>query len=172
MGPPGAGATTLARLIAGRWGLPHLDTDDYYWIQTADLPFRRKRNSAHRWQLLEADLLACPGGWALSGFPGGWGDALREALTSVYYLWAPPEVRLKRIEVRETARYGAARIQPGGDLHGVYLKFLDWAATYDEDIPNRRSRAADRAWLDSLACPVYELNAALSLSELADTCPA
>ena len=38
MGASGAGVTTLGRALADTLGLPHHDTDDYYWRPT-DPPY-------------------------------------------------------------------------------------------------------------------------------------
>lgn len=158
LGAPGAGVTTLGKTLAERLGIPHFDTDDFHWFTGDDLPYRRRRNPEHRRQLL-AQALSSSDDWALSGALCGWGDVFIPQFDAVVWLWAPVEIRLARIRERERLRYGAERLAPGGDLHGVYEKFLRWAADYDADTGNIRSRARELEWLAALPCPVLRCNA-------------
>lgn len=148
-GAPGAGVTTLGRSLSDRLGMPVFDTDDYYWFTDDPLPYRRKRNPEHRLRLLTADLDQEPT-YIVSGALLGWGTPLLDRFDLVVYCWRPQSVRLERIHARETARYGAERLAPGGDLHTVFEKFLQWAADYDHAPPTQlRGRAAETAWLES-----------------------
>jgi hypothetical protein len=77
--------------------------------------------------------------------------------TAVVWLGLPAELRLARIEARELARYGAARLEEGGDLAGVYEKFKVWALNYDQpDQSAIRSRTVELQWLSALSCPVWQ----------------
>ncbi len=158
LGPPGSGTTTLGKALAGHYGWAHLDTDDFYWFTDDPLPYRRRRNPEHRLRLLTEALGRQPD-WVLSGAVCGWGDVLIPQFDAVIWLWAPSEVRIARIGARERLRYGAERIEPGGDLHAVFTKFCDWAAGYEEDTGNIRSRAMELLWLQKLPCPVLQLEA-------------
>jgi len=164
-GAPGSGASALGKALADRLGFPHFDTDDYYWFTVDELPYRRKRNAEHRRRLLQQDLEKTPR-WVLSGALCGWGDVFIPEFEAVFYLWLPARIRLERIRERETRRYGAARLEPGGDLHTVYCKFRDWAVGYDLDSGNRRSRVAELQWLEQLRCPVWRLEEELPLDVL------
>lgn len=152
-GAPGSGVSTRGRALAERLGYAFFDTDDYYWFTDDALPYRRKRNAEHRLRLLQADL-ARHDRWVLAGALCGWGDALIPQFDLVIYRWLPASIRLERIRARETARYGAERLAPGGDLHGVFEKFLTWAAAYDTAGAEQRGRARDEAWLAGLPCRV------------------
>ncbi|MEQ1747393.1 MAG: AAA family ATPase [Saprospiraceae bacterium] len=157
-GAPGAGTTTLAKALAQRLGCAFFDTDDYYWFTDDPLPYRRKRNPEHRLRLLRADLEQA-GNCVVSGALLGWGDTLLPGFDAVVYRWLPTETRLERIRQRETARYGAERIALGGDLHGVFEKFMLWAADYDQ-APETRQRGllAEEAWLkNGCEAPVLRL---------------
>jgi adenylate kinase family enzyme len=155
-GAPGSGCTTLARALAKYLKIRHLDTDDYHWFTEDALPYRRRRNPEHRRQLLARDLAAAES-WVLSGALCGWGDVFAPQFQAVVYCWLPAEIRLARIRARETARYGAERLAPGGDLHAVFEKFCAWAAAYDEDSGNLRSRLRELEWLGNLPCPTLRL---------------
>lgn len=168
-GAPGAGTTTLGKALAQRIGCAFFDTDDYYWFTDDPLPYRRKRNPEHRLRLLSADLEQA-GDCVVSGALLGWGDALLPGFHAVVYRWLPAEIRLERIRQRETARYGAARIAPGGDLHGVFEKFLLWAADYDHAPETRqRGRLAEMAWIENeCQTPVLRLNDDLPVADLVE----
>lgn len=165
LGAPGSGVTTLGRALAGQLNIRHFDTDDYHWFTDDALPYRRRRNPDHRRQLLTKDLDAAPD-WVLSGALCGWGDVYIPRFETVVYLWLPAEIRLRRIRERELSRYGADRIEPGGDLHGVFEKFCTWAAAYDEDSGNLRSRTHELEWMETLQCPVLRLEEEIPLPEM------
>ena len=156
LGAPGSGVTTLGKTLADRLGFSHFDTDDYYWFTEDALPYRRKRNAEHRRNLLQQDV-GKSNQWVLSGALCGWGDVFVPEFDLVIYLWLPFEWRLERIRNRETYRYGADRLAPGGDLHVVYQKFLNWAEGYDQESGNIRSRAEELRWIKRLSCPVLKL---------------
>ena len=65
MGASGAGVTTLGRALADTLGLPHHDTDDYYWRPT-DPPYRETRSIPDRLRLMHELFLPRPS-WVLSG---------------------------------------------------------------------------------------------------------
>ena len=165
MGAPGAGTTTLGKALAEQLGYPHFDTDDVYWFTDDDLPYRRKRNPDHRRQLL-AERLAASGSWVLSGSLCGWGDVFAPQFDLVVWRWLPAAIRIPRIEQRERLRYGDARLDPGGDLHGVFEKFKVWAAGCDEAGGGMRGRDFELKWLEKLACPVVKMQTDLPVQKL------
>lgn len=167
LGAPGAGITTLGRTLALELNVPHFDTDDYHWFTADALPYRRRRNPDHRRQLMTRDLDS-HNGWVLSGALCGWGDVFIPRFDAVVYLWLPAEIRLARIKAREHARYEAERLAPGGDLYAVYEKFCSWAAAYDTDNENIRSRVQELQWLENLTCPVLRLEEELPVEQLLD----
>ncbi len=157
-GAPGAGVTTLGKTLAQRLNYTFFDTDDYYWFTDDPLPYRRKRNPEHRLRLLTEDLNQADDRYVVSGALLGWGDALLPRFDAVVYRLLPEQIRLERIRRRETGRYGAERLAPGGDLHTVFEKFLQWAAGYDHaPATNLRSRLAETAWLTN-ECPAQVLH--------------
>lgn len=167
LGAPGSGVTTLGKATAAKLGFTHFDTDDYYWFTDDDLPYRRKRNPDHRRNLLGKDLTASEN-WVLSGALCGWGDVFIPDFELVVYLWLPVEIRLARIREREMRRYGAERLAPGGDLHLVFEKFLTWAAAYDTENENIRSRASELQWLQQLTCPVLRIEEEMALDTMVE----
>ena len=158
VGASGSGTTTLGRALAGRLDAAHLDTDDFFWLPS-DPPFEHIRPTAER-QALLAEALARHPAWVLSGSLCGWGDIFIARFDLVIYVWLPPDVRLARLRRRETERYGAAAIAPGGPLHDKAEAFMAWAARYDDGEVVERSRAMHEAWLARLRCPVVRLTTA------------
>lgn len=167
LGAPGSGVTSLGRMLSDRLALKHFDTDDYHWFTDDALPYRRRRNPDHRRQLMTQDLDAQPS-WVLTGALCGWGDVFIPRFQAVVYLWLPADIRLQRIRQRELARYGADRIDPGGDLHTVFEKFCAWAAAYDADTGNIRSRAKELEWLERLTCPTLRIEQDMGLEQMAE----
>lgn len=168
LGAPGAGVSTLGRALARELDYRFLDTDDFHWFTDDALPYRRRRNPEHRRQLL-GEALARDNRWVLSGALCGWGDVFIPQFQAAVHLWLPASVRLARIEERETARYGAERIGPGGDLHFVFEKFCTWAADYDApEATHLRSKNQEKAWLEALSCPVLRLEKEMPVAALAE----
>jgi adenylate kinase family enzyme len=158
LGAPGSGVSSLGKIIAEELKWPFFDTDNFVWFTDDALPYRRKRNTQHRMQLLTETLSKEPN-WVLSGSLCGWGDALIPEFDLVIHLTAQPQVREQRIKLRETARYGAERLAEGGDLHLVFEKFSDWALGYDTPSANIRSASAEHAWLTQMVkCQVLFLD--------------
>lgn len=164
LGAPGSGVTTLGRALARHMAVPHFDVDDYHWFTDDALPYRRRRNPDHRRQLMTADFAAHES-WVLTGAMCGWGDVFIPQFDAVVWIWLPADVRLARIRERERLRYGAERIAPGGDLHVVFEKFLHWAAAYDEDSGNIRSREQELKWLSGLPCPTLQLETEMAVED-------
>ncbi|MBL7783360.1 MAG: hypothetical protein JNM22_19165 [Saprospiraceae bacterium] len=164
-GAPGSGVTTLGKALAAHLGYAHFDTDDYHWFTEDALPYKRRRNPEHRRQLLTRDLDAADR-WVLSGSLCGWGDVFVPRFDKVVYLWLPAPMRTARIEARETLRYGAERIAPGGDLHVVYEKFQAWAAAYDHASDNIRSRNKELEWFAALPCITQQIEIDYPVKEL------
>jgi len=170
VGASGSGTTTLGRALAGRLGVLHFDTDDYFWLPSTPA-FQHIRERTERQAMLGADLEG-HSAWALSGSLCGWGDRFIPRFDLVVFLWAPPDIRLTRLRARERARYGAA-IEPGGELHARFVRFMAWAAGYDEglDVPER-CRRLHEDWLAALPCPVVRfLDAAPTEEHLARLAP-
>jgi adenylate kinase family enzyme len=150
VGASGSGTTTLGRALAQRLGVPHFDTDHYFWIPT-DPPFEKIRPVDERHALLGPDLAR--DAWVLSGSLCGGGDVYFPRFDLVVFLSVPSEVRLARLCAREGERYGNA-IDPGGPLREKYEAFIAWASSYDTGSPVERSRRMHDDWLAKLPCPV------------------
>jgi adenylate kinase family enzyme len=163
-GASGAGVTTLGRSLANALAAPHHDTDDYFWLPTTP-PFREKRDAADRLRLMR-DLFLPRAEWVLTGSLQGWGDPLISYFDLVVFLHTPKEVRLKRLRDRETARFGAEAIAPGGWRHDETERFIAWASQYDDGEQASRTLEKHQAWLVTLPCRVLRLDGSGPLPEL------
>lgn len=170
MGAPGAGTSTIGRVVAERFGLSFIDIDDIVWFTEDALRYKRKRNIDHRKRFLIEQLEKCSG-WVLSGSICGWGDFLIRDFELVIHLNADSVVRAERIHRREVERYGAELIAPGGDLHHVYEKFQAWAADYGQlsGLDNLRSYESELNWLSKLPCKTLKIDTgAFGVQEVLD----
>ena len=154
VGASGSGTSTLGHALARHVGVPHFDTDDYFWIPT-DPPFEKICPVHERHGLLAPDLAR--DAWVLSGSLCGWGDVYIPRFDLVIFCAVPAEIRLARLEARERERYGADAIAPGGALYEKYEAFMAWAASYEDGEPINRSRPMHESWLAALPCPVLRL---------------
>jgi hypothetical protein len=166
-GASGVGATTLGRSLAECLGCPHFDDDDYRWLPTA-LPYQQMRSKRERSRLLLRDLRPHRH-WVLSGNICGWDHDIRPLLELAVFLYVPAATRIDRLQRRELARYGVERLGPGGDMHDAHVKFMSWAASYDDGGPDMRSLTMHRQWLESLTCEVLELHGDSPPAELVTT---
>ena len=156
MGASGAGVTTLGRALADALGLPHHDTDDYYWRPT-DPTYRETRSIPDRLRLMHELFLPRPS-WVLSGSLDSWGDPIICLLDHVVFLHTPTEIRLARLRDREQRR--------GWD--DETNDFLAWASHYDDGTREGRSLPRHEAWLKTLCCPVLRLDGTLPVAALVD----
>jgi hypothetical protein len=143
-GASGAGCTTLGLALASRLEWPLLDTDDYYWHATVPL-FQQKREPAERNVLLKRDLAAHPQ-CVISGSVMRWESDLDDAFDLVVFLHVPDEVRMARLIVRETERFGTPDAE-----------FIEWAATYETADLTTRSLALHRQWLAERRCDIMPI---------------
>ncbi len=164
-GASGVGSSTLGHRLATATGALHLDTDDYYWIDT-DPPFTTKRDPEARVALIERDIEGVSS-WVLSGSICSWGDPLLDRFTLAVFLYLDPGIRMARLLARERRRYGS-RILPGGDMHPQHLDFMAWARSYDDARPPIRSLELHERWMSCLECPIMRMDSERPAGELVD----
>ncbi len=144
VGAPGSGCTTLGQALSVQLGIRFVDADSFYWKPTTP-PFTEKYDVHIRLSMLLAELSVSEAS-VLAGSVCGWGPELEDSFDLVVFLSLPTQLRLQRIEVRETTLFG-----------GANPDFLAWAAQYEEGRLPGRSRARHEAWLQSRRCPVLRL---------------
>ena len=161
-GASGSGTSTLGCAIADTFGYTFMDTDNYFWMPT-DPPFTTKRPREERVVLMRREIESAENA-VLSGSLTDWGDELIPYFTLVIRLVTDTDIRLARLAARERMRFGT-RLDPGGDMYEEHLKFMAWAAQYDDGGLNMRSKASHDAWQTLLTCPALTLDGAAPLAE-------
>jgi adenylate kinase family enzyme len=164
MGASGAGTTTLGRALATALAIPHHDTDDYFWRPT-NPPFRRTRPREERLRLMR-EMFVNRGDWVLSGSLDDWGQSIVPLFDLVVFIQVPTAIRLQRLRLRETRRFGDDAVGPGGWRHAETEDFLAWAAHYDDASREGRNLPRHLAWLKTLRCCVQRLDGTASVTEL------
>lgn len=162
VGASGSGTTTLGAALAQAMGVPHQDSDFFFWLPT-EPPFTTQRPQAERLPMLKAALPADES-WVISGSLLSWGREVEDRFDLMVFLYFDPEIRMARSIARERLRYGD-RIAPGGDMHEAHQKFMTWSRGYDDGSNGGRSLATHRAWLARLTCPVLEITDAPTVEE-------
>jgi chloramphenicol 3-O-phosphotransferase len=133
-GPPGAGKSTVARLVAERAARPtvHLHTDSFYaWIRTGFvppyLPEAARQNEVVLGVIAEAACGYARGGYdvVLDGVVGPWAlspfrdAAKRDGLDLLYVVLRPSlEVTLARGTAREDGEL--TQVEPLTGMHGAF----------------------------------------------------
>ncbi len=99
--------------------------------------------------------------WILGGSLDQWGaDAIVSRLTLAIFLTLNQEERLARLKFRERLRFGD-RIGPGGDMYQTHLDFMEWAAAYESDRLDLRTRTRHERWMITLSCLILRLSGML-----------
>ncbi|MEQ8356417.1 MAG: hypothetical protein RH942_12820 [Kiloniellaceae bacterium] len=167
-GASGSGTTSLGRALAEELGIDQFDTDDFFWKKT-DPPYSAPRALEERLNLMRSAFSEA-GSWILSGSIGEWGGPIEPLFDLVVFLSVPTKVRIDRITQRDRLRPDAARFLPGGDRHGSYRMFLNWASSYENGVAQGRNRALHEQWLSQLACPVLRLEGEMPLDRQVQDC--
>ena len=128
LGANGSGKSTLGRELACALNFAHFDVEDY-WFHKTDIPYTAIRPQDERNEMLLSDMKK-HGSFVVSGDTSGWGDEFLPMFDLAIFLTAPTEIRIKRIENREYARWGE-RVCEGGDMYESQEKFREFAATRD-----------------------------------------
>jgi adenylate kinase family enzyme len=165
LGASGSGTTTLGAALARRLGVPHADSDRFFWLPT-DPPFTTRRPREERLALLLRQLPA-DGHWVFSGSAIAWATPLEPAYDLIVFLTLDPAVRMERLRRREHDRYGA-RIEPAGDMARASEAFLSWAAAYDTAGLTQRSLASHEAWLTGQTAAVARLDSSVAVERLVE----
>ena len=144
----GSGKTTLAKLLSQKTNFCHFDTEDYYFGKTNDIPYAVSRTREQVEAMLADDIQKHPQ-FIFSVVNGDFGEAITSAYGLVIYLSVPLDERMRRIKQRAIDKFGR-RVLEGGDMYEQEQKFFDFCA--------ERSDEKIIKWLDSLSCPVMQLD--------------
>ena len=154
LGANGSGKSTLGRELARALNFAHFDVEDY-WFNKADIPYTAIRPQKERNEMLLSDMKK-HGSFVVSGNISGWSDEFLTMFDLAVFLTAPAEVRMKRIENREYARWGN-RVCKGGDMYESQQKFREFAATRDVGLLEQSAL--------KYSCPVLRVDGTQELHE-------
>lgn len=163
-GASGSGVTTIGSALASASGLPHHDTDDYFWLPT-EPPYKKTRPIKDRIRLMN-EMFVPRSGWVLSGSLVGWAQELEAIFSLVVFVSAPTPIRLERLRTREELRHGAGTTLVGGSKHEDTKAFFEWAANYDDPSLGGRSRVQHEAWLQTLTCEIIRVDGTGRVDEI------
>lgn len=165
----GAGKSTITHALAKELGYLEADVEDYYYPaqklsrqmamehripdRTETLPFSVSRTKDEVEREILRDI-GCYPGFILCGVSMSWSEELLSRIDIAFWLQAPLEERMNRIQNRERIRFGA-RVLPGGDLYASQRAFREMAAGRD---PASLEESAVR-----LHCSVYRLDGMLPI---------
>lgn len=157
LGANGSGKSTLGRELARVLNFAHFDVEDY-WFHKTDIPYAVIRPQEERNEMLLSDMKK-HGSFVVSGDISGWGYEFLTMFDLAIFLTAPMEIRMKRIENREYARWGD-RVYEGGDMYESQRKFREFAATRDIGLLEQSAL--------EYACPVVYYDGTKTLGEIVD----
>ena len=161
-GASGSGTSTLGRYISQKLGYFFMDTDDYFWKPT-NPPYTTKRCPSSRIKLIQEDIERHDN-VVVSGSLVDWGDALIPLFTLAIRVETDTDIRLERLKLREREKFGS-RIDIGGDMYDNHIKFMNWAASYDNGGMDMRSKVKHDDWQKQLICPLLLVDGSMPVSE-------
>lgn len=157
LGANGSGKSTLGRKLAGVLNWAHFDAEDYCFIKT-DIPYTVTRPDRERNEMLLSDIRKHKT-FVMSGDISGWGAEFTSMFGLAVFLTAPVDIRLRRIEEREYARWGD-RVRRGGDMYEGRQRFRAFAAARDTAQLERQASA--------YRCPLLHVDGTKPLEEITD----
>lgn len=162
-GASGSGVTTLGVALGEKLKIRYFDSDDYFW-ENSTIPFSKKREPDLRNREIK-QILNSHQEWIFGGSSWNWGKDVFPAYSLVVFLQIPKEIRLQRLEKRESLRYGDA-ISPDSEQAKKTKEFLLWAADYDDctGIANRTIQVHEN-WLKEIPYPTLRIEGDYSVKE-------
>lgn len=155
----GSGKTTLGRMLAQELGWTFIDIEECFFPNAnPDDPYNQPNTRQEAARLL-LNRARCCENFVLAAVKGNYGEEITSLYTLAVWLRADPKTRTGRIQERSLRQFGE-RALPGGDLYEREQAFLTFAAGRDEQ------EVAE--WLDSLSCPVIQLDGGKPLKENLD----
>ena len=170
----GGGKSTLTHALAKTMGYYEMDVEDYYFpeqresrqwaLENSDvintdhlgkLPFSNPRSKSEVENAILDDIEAHPN-FILSGVTMNWSDEILSHINIAFWIQAPLEERLKRINRREEKRFGP-RVLLGGDMYKQQIEFQNVVA-------NRDLKSVEES-TTKLRCPIIIVDGLLPVTK-------
>jgi adenylate kinase family enzyme len=164
IGASGTGTSTVSAMLSKALQFPHIDLDDIFWVQT-DPPFTHFRDKKALAEHMATQVYALDN-WIISGDATQWGVDLAQHINLAIFLNAPTEIRVKRLQQRETERHGDELLE-SGKMYQIHQDFLAWTKRYDTGGITGRTRERQEMFLGGLTCPVIKIEATEPPEQLA-----
>ena len=174
VGLNGAGKSTLTHALAKQTGYFEMDVEDYYFPEQresriaaldnktdmdnaciGELPFSRPRTKREVQAAISEDIKAHPQ-FILAGVTMNWSEEILSHIDIAFWVQAPLEERLKRIQSREEKRFGT-RALAGGDMYAQQIEF--------RKVVEKRDPKYVEESVEKLSCPVIVLDGTLAVTE-------
>ena len=155
MGSPGAGKTTLGKLIANELGFTFVDIDDHIWRKDTEIPFSVMYPKSEKISRLLEAISGCDH-FVMAGSMDSFHEHFDPFFELVVHLHTDAKIRTKRVHERELERFGS-RILDGGDMCNKHHQFLADISGYDFGIGGCTLQQHE-LWLKSLKCKVIRLD--------------
>ena len=155
LGANGSGKSTLGRVLSRTMNFAHFDVEDY-WFYKTDIPYTAIRPTKERNEMLLSDMKTHDL-FVVSGDISDWSDEFLTMFDLTVFLKAPTEIRMKRIENREYARWGD-RVCEGGDMYESQKKFREFASTRDVGLLEQSAL--------KYSCPVFRVDGTKAPEEI------
>ena len=170
----GAGKSTLTHALAKKLNYYEIDVEDYYFPEqresrrqaleqegesdtkfSEEIPYSNPKSKEEAQTAILSDIKAHPK-FILSGVNMNWCEEILSNIELAFWVKAPLEERIKRIQQREEKRFGA-RVLTGGDMYEQQKEFRRVAAGREEK--SLEECAA------KLSCPVVVLDGTMPVEE-------
>ena len=155
----GSGKSSLGKIVAEKLGFPYFDVDDYIWKKDTSAPYTQMYSKAEKIRLLKSGIEPYEH-FVMAGSMSSFHQAFDDNFEMMVFLYAEPEIRLRRVHKRAMERFGK-RILEGGDLYESHQKILESNRRYESD--SSPNLGEQKEWMKSLPCVKIELDGGRSL---------
>ena len=150
----GSGKTTLAKALAKKINFKCMDIEDYYFTRSSN-PYKNAR-TRHEVELMLLEDIQNNPKFVFSAVNGNISSEINKKYKLVIYLYAPTDIRMKRIRQRAFDKFGD-RVLPGGDMYDQEEEFFQFVS--------QRTPHVIEEWLNTLSCKVIYLDGTNNLHE-------
>jgi shikimate kinase len=153
VGLNGVGKSTLGKILAERLNIKLLEVEDYWFENKHD--YENPRTAELVSKLMLNDIHQATRGFVITGNIMNLSAEILNQVTHIFYLKAPVDVRMKRIEEREIDYWG--ELKKDDAKYEQRQKFYEFA--------RKRSSEPLEKWLEELNVPVVELDGCKTVRE-------